>query len=298
MKVFLVFAFTLFFCGNSFSQSKITINVNGKHDEILGYTMDPDGTGNKQSISLFGGMQNLTSALQMSYLGASPINTMIISITGANVADNALITLSNVTVYALKQYASNYTNGTFVISTTGNINTEIKCKFQKLMIEQSGSNKVPITDPGSLIMENKAVQKWEIQMDSSVTGIGGKVTLQLPKGESYSTHIKFYQAGDTKKIVASWFGNNHANLLPGLYDVVVDDEYTIKNVPVEAGKQTRLKMGIFKVSNYGTIQIESSDHQKFSAGGPFSKLLPEGTYYINGRKENPVVIKDRTVTKL
>lgn len=298
MKIPLLLAFILFFYNHSISQSKFTITINGKHDDILGYTMDPDGTGNKQSISLFGGMQNLTSALQMSYLGASPITTVILSITGATAADNALITLKNVTVYSLKQYQSNYTNGSFAISTSGNINTEIKCKFQQMMIEQGGSNKVPIVDPGNLVTDNKTIQKWEIQSDSSVTGLGGKVTLQMPNGSVYSAHMEFYEIADTKKRVASWFGNNENDLLPGLYNVVVDGRYTIRNVPIEKGKTTRLKMGIFSVGNYGGVQIEDSDHEKFSYSGPFSVLLPEGTYYINGRKDHPVIIKDRTVTKL
>jgi hypothetical protein len=140
-------------------------------------------------------------------------------------------------------------------------------------------------------------QSWEMKMDSSVTGLGGAIIMQLPKGLAYNTHIKIFEAGETKKIAASWFGNNAAKLLPGLYDVVVDDDYTIRNVPVEAGKKTRLKMGVFKITNYGTVEIENSN-QKFSRGGPFSMLLPEGTYYLNGNKKVPVVIKDGQLTAL
>lgn len=110
--------------------------------------------------------------------------------------------------------------------------------------------------------------------------------------------MEFYDAGDAKKPVASWFGNNKAKLLPGLYDIVVDKKYTIKNVPVELGKQTRLKMGVFMVSGYSSFEIENSNHQKFTYASPFKILLPEGTYYINGKKKTPVVIKDGELTEL
>jgi hypothetical protein len=139
---------------------------------------------------------------------------------------------------------------------------------------------------------------WDIQLDAKIKGIGGEITMQLPKGLAYHTHMQFYDAGDTKKQLASWFGNNKARLLPGLYDIVVDGKYTIKNVPVELGKQTRLKMGVLKVSNYGSFEIENSSHQKFIYAPPFSIVLPEGTYYIIGKKKTPIVIKDSELTEL
>lgn len=145
---------------------------------------------------------------------------------------------------------------------------------------------------------NTSKQPWDIQMDSSLTGIGGQITMEIPKGAKFQTHIKIFEAGDTKKIAASWFGNNKTKLLPGLYDVVVDDKYIVKNVPVEADKKTRLRMGVLQISSYGSVQIENSELQKFSRGGPFSMLLPEGTYYLNGNKKTPIVIKDGSLTEL
>jgi hypothetical protein len=141
-------------------------------------------------------------------------------------------------------------------------------------------------------------QSWDIKMDSSLTGIGGQIMMEIPKDAKFQTHIKIFEAGDTKKIAASWFGNNKSKLLPGLYDVAVDDKYTITNVPVEAGKKTRLRMGVLQINNYGSVQIENSDHQKFSYAPPFKIVLPEGTYYLNGNKKIPIVIKDGEVTKL
>ena len=152
--------------------------------------------------------------------------------------------------------------------------------------------------PGQTQRLNTGTQPWEIKMDPTIKGVGGEITLQMPKELRYNTHMEFYDAGDAKKPVASWFENNKAKLLPGLYNIVVDKKYTIQNVPVELGKQTRLKMGVFMVSSYGSYEIENSNHQKFTYAPPFKILLPEGTYYINGKKKTPVVIKDGELTEL
>ena len=291
MKIFLLFIAALFFCNLSIAQPKI--------NTILGYTMDPDGTGNKTSISLLGAMENSIVDFQLSYESGNPISTVIFLMTDTDPSNNTKITLTGATVYGLKQYTSTYTNGLFNISSTGNINTEVKFKFQKIEIRKGSSNINTKGLGGNPILDPKTTQSWEIHTDAGIKGVGGEITMQVPKELNFHTHIKFFEAGDTKKIVASWFGNNSAKLLPGLYDAVVDDKYTIKNVPVELGKQTRLKMGVFKVTGYGTVEIENSTtHQKFSAGGPFTKVLPEGTYYINGNKKVPVVIKDGVLTQL
>ena len=146
---------------------------------------------------------------------------------------------------------------------------------------------------------NKSYQPWEIKPDLTIKGMGGEVTLEIPKGLRYNTNLEFFNAGEKTNRQASWFGNNKAKLLPGMYDVVIDSRDTIKNVPVELGKQTRLKMGVFMVSGYSDANLENSTtHQKFTYGAPFKILLPEGTYYLNKNKKVPIVIKDGELTEL
>ena len=155
----------------------------------------------------------------------------------------------------------------------------------------------PVEEPVNL--NGKTEQKWDMQLDPSLKGLTGEVTMQIPKEVGFNTHMEFYETGDTKKPVASWFGNNKAKLLPGLYDIVIDKKYIIKNVPVEQGKQTRLKMGVLQWSGYGSIVLEDANHQKFSYGAPFKKVLPVGTYTIVGRKQKPntFVITDGKLTE-
>jgi hypothetical protein len=140
----------------------------------------------------------------------------------------------------------------------------------------------------------KLIEKrpWEITADPTLKGTGGEITMELPKGSSYSTHMLFYNSGDSKKPVASWFGNNKAVLSPGLYNIVVDGKYTLYNVPVEAGKQTRLKMGFFGVSRYGPVTISNGSDQKFTYAAPFTILLPEGTYLLPGERSHLITILD------
>src|SRR6476659_1547067 len=79
---------------------------------------------------------------------------------------------------------------------------------------------------------------WDIKTDPAIKGVGGEISMEIPKGLGGRTHMEFYEAGDYKNRVASWFDNNKERFLPGLYNVVIDTRDTIKNVPVELGKQT------------------------------------------------------------
>lgn len=146
---------------------------------------------------------------------------------------------------------------------------------------------------------NKGYQPWEIKPDPTIKGIGGEIVMQIPKFDGFNTNLEFFNAGEKTNRQASWFGNNKAKLLPGMYDVVIDDRDTIKNVPVELSKQTRLKMGVFYMGGYSDANLENSvTHQKFTYGAPFKILLPEGTYYLNKNKKVPIVIKDGELTEL
>ena len=158
---------------------------------------------------------------------------------------------------------------------------------------------VPTPPPTTHQYNTDAQTIWDIQFHPTLKGLTGEVIMQIPKEVQFNTHMEFYEAGDNKKAVASWFGNNKAKLMPGLYDILIDKKYIIKNVPVEQGKQTRLKMGVLQWGGYGSIVLEDTNHQKFSYGAPFKKVLPVGTYTIVGRKQKPntFVITDGKLTE-
>ena len=138
--------------------SQNILGQDSKINSILGYTMDPDGTGDKRSISLLGSMENSIIDFQLSYESGNPISTVIFLMTDSDPFNNTKITLSWATVYGLKQYTSTYTNGIFNISSSGNTNTEVKFKFQKIEIKKGSSNTVPAKDLGNLILNAKTTQ--------------------------------------------------------------------------------------------------------------------------------------------
>jgi hypothetical protein len=141
---------------------------------------------------------------------------------------------------------------------------------------------------------NSAAQPWEIFPDNSLTGATGQLVFQMPENIAYA-HLKAFEPGGTK-MVASLFGNGKSKLIPGNYDLMLD-KYSIKNVPIEAGKTTRLKIGRLNYSPRGSVRIVDANKQEFSMAGPFKIALPPGTYYIDGKKEHSFVIKDGEVTE-
>lgn len=282
MKTFL-FLLTAFIFSSSFSQTKMVMTINGKQNDIIGYAMDPDGTGNTRSISILGSMQNSLTTLQMSYASANPISAIHIT---TSEPDKPPITmkLTDATVYALKQYISTYANGVFNISSGGSINTEIKIKFKIIFLNEGDNGDAP---------GKNDKQQWEIIPDEKLKGMSGQLRYHMPDFASY-THTEIFEVGANKR-VGSFFGDGSQDLLPAHYDIMLGN-YRIKNVPVEKGKITLLKIGGFEYSNYGGVEIVDDKNQKISHSGPFKILLPVGNYYINGDKKKAFAIKDGEVT--
>ena len=295
MKKILLIAAMMYCAHCSRAQARMVMTVKDQNCDIMGYNMDPDGTGNKNSISLFGAMQSAQATLQISYAAGTPVSIIEILITGGDGSSDSRMELKNVTVYAIKEYVSTYSNGIFNVTASPYINTEIKCRFESLMIHQNSSGeKTSIKNELTPEKLNSGTeQMWDIHPDKTLTGITGKFVLQMPGNISYA-HLQIFNSGDTK-VVASLFGNGERKLLPGSYDVLME-KYSIKNIPVEKGESTRLKLGIFDYSSRGSVEIIDRNNQKISMAGPFKIALPPGTYYLDVKKEHSFVIRDGEVT--
>ena len=289
MKQIILFFGIIFLVNILYGQTK----TNG----ILGYTMDPDNKGDKQTISLIGTMENSIVDFQMSFQSGNPISSVAFILSDPNPNNTLYIKINGAVVFGLKQFSSEYSSGIFKVSPSGTVYTEVKIKFKSIFLEKNADqpkNNIQNINP----LKSGTTQSWMIQSDPTIKGIGGIITMQIPKQIGFHTHMEFFNADDNKKVVASWFGNNTAKLLPGNYNILVDKKYTIYNVPVELGKQTRLKMGVFKIGGFGTFTLENSDHNKFSYGAPVSIILPEGTYHMMDKKLTPIYIKDGELTEL
>ena len=292
MKIILLIAASCFLANYTFAQTRMIMTVKDQKCDILGYAMDPDGSGNKQSISLLGPMQNAESIFQLSYASGNPIASIVISITNADPAEYTTITITDATVYEIKEYLSNYTNGIFNISSNGIANTELKCKFSKIEFH-TGSGTGSPSQKGNIPsgnLKDHTEQRWEMQPDPSLKGATGQLVLQMPKEIPIRSHLQAFKAGDTKAAV-SWFGNNKSNLMPGSYDIVIE-KYKLSNVPIEKGQTTRLKVGLLNFTPRQPVTIVDGNQQKFTMAGPFKIVLPVGTYYIDGKKDQAFIMKD------
>ena len=143
--------------------------------------------------------------------------------------------------------------------------------------------------------DNSASKPWEMTPDNTLTGVTGQLVFQMPLSLGY-IHLQVYNAGDTK-VASSLFGNNKCKLLPGNYDVELDNKYFIRNIPVEKGSTTRLKVGILNYTPTGPVRIVDANKQEFSMAGPQEIALPEGTYYVDGKKNQAFEIKDGGITE-
>jgi hypothetical protein len=171
---------------------------------------------------------------------------------------------------------------------------EINGTTQQIKIIDGATLQIGDTSQAQTQKLNTGTQPWEILTDNTLTGATGQLVIQMPANIAYA-HLKVFESGDTK-MVASLFGNGKSKLIPGNYDLMLD-KYSIKNVPIEVGKTTRLKIGRLNYSPQGSVRIVDANKQEFSMAGPFKIALPPGTYYIDGKKEHSFVIKDGEVTE-
>ena len=116
----------------SFAQAKMVMSMDGKESDILGYSLEPS-TGSAKEISLFGPMQNASITFQFDVASSKIIPALNITTTDANTGTTT-IKLLNVTVLDFKQYNSTYANGIFEITSGGSLNSEVKCKYEKIEI--------------------------------------------------------------------------------------------------------------------------------------------------------------------
>src|SRR5205809_76856 len=94
---------------------------------------------------------------------------LLAALFSANSFSQTSMKLTNATVYGLKQYVSTYSNGIFSISSTGTINTEIKCKFKSILTKVEDVN----IDDDVSVMNNRT--PWEIVADDKLKGMSGQL---------------------------------------------------------------------------------------------------------------------------
>jgi len=152
-----------FWTGQLLSQTKMILTLDGKESDLFGYSLDPS-SGSSKEITMFGPMQNAGQDLQFDFVSGKLVPAVDITITDA-VTGTSAITLKNVTVLSVKQFISSYSNGGFTVSPGGNVNTEVKCKYEKIEISNSAAtnsgkpgnvNTLAKKDDGKWVISNAA----------------------------------------------------------------------------------------------------------------------------------------------
>lgn len=158
------------------------------------------------------------------------------------------------------------------------------------------------TDPETLLnmvddkKEGKESGPWEIIPNQSLKGSTGRLVAQLPAKASMILQI--HKSGEPKHFDA-WYDSKASNLLPAIYDIKVNNVW-LQNVPIQKGKDTRLKLGVLEIpfdGNYSVKMDDGTEVIKVSGNEKRMLVLPEGKYkVVVASGEQQVKIKDGAVT--
>jgi type VI protein secretion system component Hcp len=269
------------------AQTKMILTLDGKESDIFGYSLDPS-TGSAKEISMFGPMQNAAPVFQSNFMSGKPLPAVNISITDA-AAGASTINLTGVMVLAIKQYISTYSNGSFTVAPGGNVNTEVKCKYEKIEIKTGAP--ININKPENVnILSQTNEQKWVIS-NASIKGATGKISVTLPADAE--CEIKIYDPADNK-FLGSFKKSDAIILFPGTYKVKVSNA-DVNDVPVRQGMETRLKAGILSLASPVDYKLYDLTKKTFfgSYKGPKKIGLPVGIYQLSlNERFQQIVIKD------
>ncbi|HLF45770.1 MAG TPA: hypothetical protein VI548_05065 [Chitinophagaceae bacterium] len=123
----------------------------------------------------------------------------------------------------------------------------------------------------------------------------GKLSTKFSEGADWSIDIR--TAAENKFITNRSSHSKHGTLqdiAPGTYNFQLNS-ILVENVPIEKGKETRLKAVILNIVSEGRWELRSENKEKFHTSGskPKKIVLPVGNYQVKlGTQFFPVVIKD------
>ncbi|MBI1343597.1 MAG: hypothetical protein GC171_11740 [Terrimonas sp.] len=289
-KVFTLFIFFSLINKFSSAQSKMIMLLDGKESDLLGYSMEPS-TGATKEIRLFGPLQNAILAFQSGLASAKTIPAISITTSDINTGTTT-IKLLNVTVLDLKQYNSTYKNGIFEITSGGNMNTEVRCKYGNIEMANGASKTMSSSE------NIKGLATYEMKKNPSMKGATGRLILQLPADAEFSMN-KVLASGD-KKYIGHFFRGDNIGLFPGNYDVYIYGAI-VSNVEIQKGMETRIKAGVLNLTDALLYRVYGPNGKTWVEmfKGPKKIGLPVGTYSIsvNNGQTQDIAIKDGEETE-
>lgn len=139
----------------------------------------------------------------------------------------------------------------------------------------------------------------EITANPEVKGRMGRLIVLFPEGgKAGDTRVDVFHPVEQKSL-ASGYGNQTVTLLPGIYDVDISKK-RLTNVPVKSGHDTRVKVGLLRITAGKDTRIDITDAGKQLTGGYGDQVigLPVGAFHvlIAGQTEG-IEIEDGKVTE-
>jgi hypothetical protein len=128
----------------------------------------------------------------------------------------------------------------------------------------------------------------------ALKGRMGRIVFAFP-GDKTDTSVVVLKEG---KEVLSGYGNRIWDLLPGLYEVRISGK-AVSNVSVKSGHDTRVKVGVLRVTANKDTPLEVSDGgtRIFSRYGSQLVGLPIGSFDVKvGTQTQSVTISEGTIT--
>jgi len=163
--------------------------------------------------------------------------------------------------------------------------------------------------PGAMSEESESrdknsvnkTSKWVITSVPNMKGVLGKLNTKFPEGVDWSIDVR--TAAENKFIINRSSYSKHGplqDIAPGTYNFQLNT-VLVENVPIEKGKETRLKAGFLNIVSEGVWQLYDETKKIFltSDNKPKKMALPVGSYQLNlGGQFFPVVIKDLETVEL
>ncbi len=138
--------------------------------------------------------------------------------------------------------------------------------------------------------------KWVITPVPAMKGVLGKLNTKFSEDADWSIDVR--TAAENKFITNRSSYSKHGpmqDIAPGTYNFQLNT-ILVENVPIEKGKETRLKAGFLNIVSEGVWQLYDETQKIFHTSGnkPKKIVLPIGSYQLKlGGQFFPVVIKDK-----
>jgi hypothetical protein len=139
----------------------------------------------------------------------------------------------------------------------------------------------------------------EVVVNPDLKGRMGRLVVQFPEGADPShTRVDIIHPVEQKSLKGG-FGSQSIDLLPGIYDVDISKK-RLTNVPVKSGHDTRVKVGVLRITAGQDTRIDIIDAGKKLTGGFGAQTigLPVGSFHVlvAGQTEG-IEIQDGKVTE-